>query len=75
MGKRSTITDAKKALNALVKKKKKGLNSESGECKVPGMGKFKVVLRPARKARNPITGEAVDVPEKEVIKYKPWKGF
>ncbi|MCK9342794.1 MAG: integration host factor subunit beta [Massilibacteroides sp.] len=34
-------------------------------------GSFKKVLRKARIAHNPSTGEAVEVPEKEIIKFKP----
>ncbi|MCL2830728.1 MAG: HU family DNA-binding protein [Betaproteobacteria bacterium] len=33
------------------------------------IGKFKVSTRPARKARNPQTGEEVQVPEKRVVKF------
>lgn len=36
-----------------------------------GFGTFKVVKRAPRKARNPRTGEPVDVPEKKVIKFNP----
>ena len=34
-------------------------------------GVFSVVTRKARLARNPKTGEAVQVPEKSVVKFKP----
>jgi len=38
---------------------------------IPGFGKFKPVTRAARVARNPQTGEAIDVAEKVAIKFKP----
>jgi len=38
---------------------------------IPGFGKFKPVTRAARVARNPQTGESIDVAEKTAIKFKP----
>ncbi len=35
-----------------------------------GFGNFKVKTRKPRKARNPKTGESVDVPERQVIHFK-----
>ncbi|WP_103327096.1 HU family DNA-binding protein [Bacteroidetes bacterium endosymbiont of Geopemphigus sp.] len=36
----------------------------------PGLGTFSTQIRPARKGRNPQTGEAIAIPEKTVIKFK-----
>lgn len=36
-----------------------------------GFGNFEAAHQPARTARNPRTGEAVDVPAKYVPKFKP----
>ena len=41
-----------------------------GEVKLSGFGQFSIVNRDARKARNPKTGETVDVPAKKAIKFK-----
>ena len=38
-----------------------------------GFGNFKLKTRGPRKARNPKTGEAVDVPSKKVLHFKPGK--
>src|SRR5437868_11652681 len=38
-------------------------------------GVFEVKQRKARKARNPRTGERVDVPPKSVVTFKPGKGM
>lgn len=38
-----------------------------------GWGKFEVVDKPARKGRNPKTGEEIDIPAKKVVKFKPGK--
>jgi len=43
---------------------------ESGKLALSGLGTFSVVTRNARVARNPQTGEPVDVPAKKVIKFK-----
>ncbi len=38
-----------------------------------GFGTFERILRPAHTARNPATGESVDVPEKTVLRFKASK--
>lgn len=38
---------------------------------IPKFGKFEAFVKPARKARNPRTGESIDVPEKLSVKFKP----
>ena len=38
-------------------------------------GTFKVVARKARKGRNPRTGEAIDIPAKNVVRFKAGKGL
>lgn len=40
-----------------------------------GFGSFAVHQRPARQARNPRTGEAVEVPERRVVHFKPGKAL
>ncbi len=42
---------------------------------IRGFGSFSVNRRPARLGRNPRTGEAVQIPEKRVIHFKPGKGL
>lgn len=43
---------------------------KSGEATlaINGFGSFKLVIKKARKARNPKTGESIDVPEKTALK-------
>jgi DNA-binding protein HU-beta/integration host factor subunit beta len=46
---------------------------EDGRIELRNFGVFEVKRRAARKARNPRTGERVDVPEKFVVTFKPGK--
>ena len=41
----------------------------AGEIMLPGMGKFAKKHRKARMGRNPMTGEAIQIPAKTVIKF------
>ena len=46
---------------------------EEGRIELRNFGVFEVKQRAARKARNPRTGDRVDVPEKYVVTFKPGK--
>ena len=46
---------------------------EQGRIELRNFGVFEVKRRKARKARNPRTGEKVDVPPKCVVTFKPGK--
>lgn len=37
---------------------------------IPGIGKLVLVNRPARTGRNPRTGEAIQIPAKQVVKFR-----
>lgn len=51
-------------------------NLASGEdTNLSGFGKFQRVRRKARKARNPITGEEVNVPERFAAKFQMSKNL
>jgi len=45
----------------------------NGEAPLPGLGVLRVVKLKARTARNPRTGEAVDVPAKKTVRFRPYK--
>ncbi|MGF1621541.1 MAG: HU family DNA-binding protein [Rhodomicrobiaceae bacterium] len=45
------------------------------EVRIPGFGNFKVADRKATTARNPRTGETVNVPASRVAKFAPAKGL
>ncbi len=46
---------------------------EGGEAVLPGIGKLSVKTRPARKGRNPSTGEEMDIPAKNVPHFSAAK--
>lgn len=46
---------------------------EDGEVVLHGIGKFSLEVIPAHQGRNPATGETIDIPEKNKIKFKPGK--
>lgn len=43
--------------------------SEEGEAILPGLGKLKVRSRNARTGRNPRTGETLNIPARNVVKF------
>lgn len=49
--------------------------AEGHEITIPGFGKFRRKDRPARTARNPRTGEQMDVPAKSVPNFLPAKAL
>jgi DNA-binding protein HU-beta len=53
------------ALTALVENEMRN----GGEVPLKGLGKFKVQNRKARVGRNPLTGEAIQIPAKTVAKF------
>jgi nucleoid DNA-binding protein len=49
--------------------------SAGGRVDIAAFGTFENALRAARTARNPRTGEQVDVPEKLTPRFRPMKRF
>lgn len=64
-----TKKEAKMAVDVVIDGLGKGLVND-GKVTLVGFGVFEVVKRNARTARNPQTGEAVEVPEKWVPKFR-----
>lgn len=50
----------------------KNVVKKEGEVKLPGFGVFKNTIRKKRTGRNPQTGATLEIPEKEVVKFKPY---
>ena len=49
------------------------MTAEGGEVPLPGVGKLKVALKPARAGRNPATGAAMEIPARTVVKFSAAK--
>ncbi len=64
--------DIEKVLDQFVKISQDALK-EGKKVSVTGLGSFSVKERKGRLARNPKTGEKVEVPPKKVVKFKPGK--
>ena len=47
--------------------------AKKSEVPLPGLGVLRVVTLKARTARNPRTGEAVQVPRKKTVRFRPYK--
>jgi DNA-binding protein HU-beta len=62
-------TDAKKALDAFIKNTMEALKKNERVTLV-GFGTFSVSNRNARTGRNPQTGKEIQIPAKNVIKFK-----
>ncbi len=64
-----TKVDAKKALEAFMEASAEALHN--GErISLVGFGTFSASKYPARKGRNPQTGQEILIPEKTVVKFK-----
>lgn len=48
---------------------------EGGEVTLPGLGKLSVKDKPARKGRNPKTGEEIDIPAHRAPKFSAAKAL
>ena len=53
----------------------KGAKQEEKGIMLPGIGKVKLVKRPARTGRNPATGETIKIKAKKVAKIVAGKAF
>ena len=49
--------------------------NDGGEVRMPGFGTFKTLNREARHARNPRTGETIEVPSHPVVRFVPGKNL
>ncbi len=66
-----SVKDADNAVVEILGAIQNGVLKEC-EVKVGGFGTFKIVTRKARECRNPATGNPIHVPEKNVVKFKPY---
>lgn len=69
-----TQKQADQALKAVVEAIKDSLGA-GNELSIPELGKFSVTLRAARSGKNPLTGAALQIPERKVPKFSPAKAL
>lgn len=69
-----TKKDAGLAVTATIDSIANGIATD-GKVTLVGFGTFSLAARAARVARNPQTGEPIDVPAKTVPKFKPSKNL
>jgi DNA-binding protein HU-beta len=67
-----TKKDGEKVVNAMFDTVVETLG-KGERVQIVGFGTFEVKVRPARKARNPRTGEPIDIPESKAASFKPGK--
>ena len=72
-----TQKDVKLVIDSFFEKLSSGVAGleEKEKISVPGFGAWTIVNKPARTARNPKTGEAVQVAPCTKVKFKPAKEF
>ncbi len=68
----TTKADAERAVEIIITSIEKTLKSGE-EVSIAGLGIFSAKVRNARTARNPRTGEAIEVPAMRVPKFRPAK--
>ncbi|MCS6810985.1 MAG: integration host factor subunit beta [Tepidimonas sp.] len=69
-----TATDAQVTVKTILETMAQAL-AAGQRIEVRGFGSFAVHQRQPRQARNPRTGEAVTVPERRVVHFKPGKAL
>ena len=69
-----TKADAKKALDGFLTAVSSELKN-GGKVTLVGHGTYQVVEKSARKGINPKTKEAIHIPAKKVVKFKPGSEF
>jgi len=71
-GAQLTKADAKRAINALIAFIKDKVDEDT-DIRIADFGIFSLKSKAARTGRNPQTGEAVSIPAKQVLSFKPSK--
>ncbi|NTV06941.1 MAG: HU family DNA-binding protein [Chlorobiaceae bacterium] len=67
-----TKVDADRALKAFISVVSESLKNGE-DVSLVGFGTFSIVDRAEREGRNPLTGEAITIAAKKVVKFKPGK--
>lgn len=65
-----TKVDSKKALDAFIETVEKEMKAKK-QVTLVGFGNFSVIHKTARKGIDPRTQKAINIPAKDVVKFKP----
>lgn len=68
------VVEADKSVNAVIHGILAALHKED-DVSIHGFGVFSVKNTPARKGRNPKTGESINIPAGKKVVFKPAKAF
>jgi DNA-binding protein HU-beta len=68
------VVEADKSVNAVIHGILEALHKED-DVSIHGFGVFSVKNTPARKGRNPKTGESINIPAGKKVVFKPAKAF
>lgn len=66
-------SDAQRAVDAMTDTITQALRNDGDGVGLTGFGNFSLSRREAREGRNPATGESVDIPATNTVKFKPGK--
>jgi len=65
--------DAEAVVNTLFDTLSHALSARGDRVDIRGFGSFRISERKAREGRNPKTGEAIQIPARRVIQFRPGK--
>jgi len=65
--------DAEAVVNTLFDALSQALTTRGDRVEIRGFGSFRISERKAREGRNPKTGEAIQIPARRVIQFRPGK--
>lgn len=68
-----SVKEVTKVVDIFFQELSENLNTEN--ISIKDFGTFKKTIREARTGRNPQTGQAIKIPEKEVVKFNPSKNI
>ncbi|WP_419662916.1 HupA: DNA-binding protein HU 1 [Desulfosarcina variabilis str. Montpellier] len=68
-----SIQAAQDAIQSLINGITDALKTESGKITLTGFGTFLTSHREARMGKNPVTGEAIHIPARNVVRFKAGK--
>ncbi|MBN1593036.1 MAG: HU family DNA-binding protein [Candidatus Coatesbacteria bacterium] len=69
-----SLNESHALVDAILDAVQEGLDAD-GRVKIRGFGTFEVVRREARTSRHPKTGELLQIPESNTVRFRPSRKF